>query len=124
MNWFMDLLYARMKPLVEARWFEVVMSVIMLLHNLARNEYVNEGSQLAGLISKEMEKSTPFVNRGVKQAAFYVLRGTYTPGVLVEMGFMTNVKDQKDLNDKKVRAKLAGAIFKGIVKYAQMKKWR
>jgi len=96
----------------------------MLLHSLARNEYVNEGSQLAGLISKELEKSTPFVNRGVKQAAFYVLRGTYTPGVLVELGFMTNSKDQKDMNDKKVRAKAANAIYKGIMKYAQMKRWK
>jgi N-acetylmuramoyl-L-alanine amidase len=96
----------------------------MLLHSLARNEYVNEGSQLAGLISKELEKNTPFVNRGVKQAAFYVLRGTYTPGVLVELGFMTNTKDQKDMNDKKVRAKTANAIYKGIMKYAQMKKWK
>ena len=96
----------------------------MLLHSLARNEYLNEGSQLAGLISKELERSTPFVNRGVKQAAFYVLRGTYTPGVLVELGFMTNAKDQKDMNEKKGRAKIANAIYKGVMKYAQMKKWK
>ncbi len=96
----------------------------MLLHSLARNEYVNEGSQMAGLISKELEKNTPFVNRGVKQAAFYVLRGTYSPGVLVELGFTTNTKDQKDMNDKKVRAKTANAIYKGIMKYAQMKRWK
>ncbi len=96
----------------------------MLLHSLARNEYVNEGSQLAGLISKEFEKNTPFANRGVKQAAFYVLRGTYAPGVLVEIGFTTNTKDQKDMNDKKVRAKIANSIYKGIMKYAQMKKWK
>ncbi len=96
----------------------------LLLHNLARNEYINEGSQLAGLVSNELQKSTPFVNRGVKQAAFYVLRGTYAPGILVELGFMTNAKDQKDLNDKKVRTKVAGAIYRGVMKYAQMKKWR
>lgn len=96
----------------------------LLLHNLARNEYINEGSRLAGLVSKELERSTPFVNRGVKQAAFYVLRGTYAPGILAEMGFMTNTKDQKDLNDKKVRSKIASAIYKGVIKYAQMKKWK
>lgn len=65
----------------------------MLLHSLARNEYLNEGGQLAGLVTAEMEKRTPFINRGVKQAAFYVLRGTYSPGILVEMGFMTNSAD-------------------------------
>ncbi len=96
----------------------------MLLHSLARNEYLNEGSQLAGIISKELEKSTPFVNRGVKQAAFYVLRGTYAPGVLVELGFMSNAKDQKDMNDKKVRTKCANSIYKGIMKYSQLKRWQ
>jgi len=96
----------------------------MLLHSLARNEYLNEGSRLAGLVTAEMEKRTPFASRGVKQAAFYVLRGTYSPGILVEMGFMTNSFDQKNMNDKKVRAKTANAIFKAIQKYAEMKKWK
>jgi N-acetylmuramoyl-L-alanine amidase len=99
-------------------------SAAMLLHSMARNEYLNEGGKLAGLITAEMEKKTPFVNRGVKQAAFYVLRGTYAPGVLVEMGFMTNSSDEKNLNDKKVRAKVANAIFKGIMKYAESKQWK
>jgi N-acetylmuramoyl-L-alanine amidase len=96
----------------------------MLLHSMARNEYLNEGSRLAGLVSTEMVKRTPFVNRGVKQAAFYVLRGTYSPGILVEMGFMTNPGDEKILNDKKGRTKIANAIYKGILKYAEMKQWK
>jgi N-acetylmuramoyl-L-alanine amidase len=96
----------------------------VLLHSLARNEYMNEGSQLAGLIAKEMEKNTPFVNRGVKQEVFYVLRGTYAPGVLVELGFMTNTKDQQALNEKKGRTKLVNAIYKGVMKYSQLKKWQ
>lgn len=95
----------------------------MLLHSMARNEYLNEGSRIAGLVTAEMEKRTPFVNRGVKQAAFYVLRGTYSPGILVEMGFMTNSSDQKHMNDKKTRAKIANSVYKGIMKYAELKKW-
>ena len=96
----------------------------MLLHSMARNEYMNEGSRLAGLVTAEMEKRTPFVNRGVKQAAFYVLRGTYSPGILVEMGFMTNSSDQKHMNDKKTRAKIANSIYKALLKYAEMKQWK
>ncbi|MHB0996707.1 MAG: N-acetylmuramoyl-L-alanine amidase family protein [Elusimicrobiales bacterium] len=95
----------------------------MLLHSMARNEYMNDGSRLAGLVAAEMGKGAPFANRGVKQAAFYVLRGTYAPGILVEMGFMTNSSDQKKLNDKKVRAKIAKAIYRGIMKYAELKGW-
>lgn len=96
----------------------------MLLHSMARNEYMNDGSRLAGLVAAEMGRGTPFVNRGVKQAAFYVLRGTYAPGILVEMGFMTNPGDQKKMNDKKVRAKIAKTIYRGVLKYAELKDWR
>jgi len=95
----------------------------ILLHSLARNEYINEGSKIAGYISKEYEKNTSFVNRGIKQAAFYVLRGTYAPGILIEMGFMTNSQDQKKLSDRKIHKKIAKAIYEGILKYAKSKGW-
>jgi N-acetylmuramoyl-L-alanine amidase len=97
---------------------------VMLLHSMARNEYLNEGSKLAGLVRGEMQKRTPFVDRGVKQAAFYVLRGTYAPGILVEIGFMTNASDQKHMNDKKTRAKVANAIYRGVMRFAEMKNWK
>ncbi|KAF0126377.1 MAG: N-acetylmuramoyl-L-alanine amidase [Elusimicrobia bacterium] len=96
----------------------------MLLHSLARNEYLNEGSQLAAFVAREFEKHTPFKSRGVKQAAFYVLRGTYAPGILVEMGFMTNPRDQKNLSSSSVQAKMARAIHNGLGKYAELKGWK
>ena len=96
----------------------------LLLHSLARNEYMNEGSKLSGLVVKEFSKRTPFVNRGVKQAAFYVLRGTYAPGILVEMGFMTNRKDQTNLCKLSVRKKIADSIYRGIKEYAKMNNWK
>lgn len=97
---------------------------VMLLHSMARNEYLNEGSKLAGLVRGEMQKRTPFVDRGVKQAAFYVLRGTYAPGILVEIGFMTNSSDQKHMNDTRTRAKVANAIYRGVMRFAEMKSWK
>ncbi|MCK5358539.1 MAG: N-acetylmuramoyl-L-alanine amidase [Elusimicrobiales bacterium] len=96
----------------------------LLLHSLARNEYMNEGSKLAGYVAKEFDKRTPFVNRGVKQAAFYVLRGTYAPGILVEMGFMTNRKDQTNLCKLSVRKKIADSIYRGVLNYAKSKNWK
>jgi len=40
------------------------------------------------------------------------------------MGFMTNSSDQKNMNDKKVRAKTAKAIYTAILRYAELKKWK
>lgn len=94
----------------------------IVLHSLARNEYINEGSKIAAYITKEMTKSTPFAPRGIKQAAFYVLRGTYCPGVLVEVGFMTNKKDKKNLDNPKVMDKVAYSIYRGVVNYDKEQK--
>ncbi len=96
----------------------------ILLHSLARNEYMNEGAKLAGFVAKECARRTPFRSRGVKQAAFYVLRGTYAPGILVEMGFMTNRRDQANLNSWKIRRKIADAIYRGVLNYAKAKGWK
>jgi len=90
-----------------------------LLHNLARNEYMNEAAHLAGMVAKGMDRKTPVQNDGVKQAAFYVLRGTYSPAILVEMGYMTNASDVKNLNSPKVRKQMAKGIYEGIVNYAK-----
>ncbi|NLI09376.1 MAG: N-acetylmuramoyl-L-alanine amidase [Elusimicrobia bacterium] len=98
-------------------------SAALVLHSLAKNEYINEGSLLASYVAKNFEKKTPFKNRGIKQAAFYVLRGTYAPGILVETGFMTNSADQKNMNDSKIRKKVAEAIYQGVLEYADKKGW-
>ncbi|HOL61932.1 MAG TPA: N-acetylmuramoyl-L-alanine amidase [Elusimicrobiales bacterium] len=94
----------------------------LVLHSLARNEYINEGSKIAAYITKEISKNTPFANRGIKQAAFYVLRGTYCPGVLVEVGFMTNKKDKANLDNSSVQEKVARSIYKGIAEYEKQHK--
>ncbi|MCX7905798.1 MAG: N-acetylmuramoyl-L-alanine amidase [Elusimicrobiales bacterium] len=97
-------------------------SAALVLHSIARNEYINQASILSGYVAKFMEKETPFKNRGIKQAAFYVLRGTYCPSILVEVGFMTNKSDKKNLDNKSVQKKVANAIYKGVIEYIKRQK--
>ena len=96
----------------------------MLLHSMARTEYLNEGSRLAALIVKRMDTATSLKSRGVKQAGFFVLRGTYAPSVLVEMGFMSNAEDCRYLNNSKALGAIAKGIYQGIVDYAKAQGWR
>ena len=60
----------------------------------------------------------------MKQAAFYVLRGSNAPAVLVEMGFLTNSRDEAKLQSRKYRRKIVEGIYAGIVEYAKRKGWR
>ena len=54
---------------------------------------------------------------GVKQKGLEVLAGSAMPGVLVEIGFITNVEEEAYLNSDKGQQEVAMAIFRGIRAY-------
>ncbi len=57
------------------------------------------------------------VSRGVKANNFYVVRGTWTPSILLEMGFMVNPEEFDILDDETGQKDIAAEIAEGIVKY-------
>ena len=48
---------------------------------------------------------------------YFILRETQYPGVLVEIGFITNPEDNKLLKNERYKKKIAFAIKKGIIEY-------
>lgn len=56
-------------------------------------------------------------NRGVKEAGFFVLRNTLSPAVLIEVGFLSNSREERLLNDGGYRQKLAQAISDSIMRH-------
>lgn len=60
---------------------------------------------------------------GVKQKGLEVLAGSAMPGVLVEIGFITNPDEEAYLNSEKGQWEVAAAIYRGIKAYkADMEK--
>ncbi|PYM07246.1 MAG: hypothetical protein DMD82_06150 [Candidatus Rokuibacteriota bacterium] len=88
-----------------------------ILWDLAQSEYLEESSHLAEIVQDSMSDSLHIPNRGVKQAAFYVLGGAAMPAVLIEIGFVTNPKEERRLRDARYRDEIARAIFAGIAEY-------
>ena len=54
---------------------------------------------------------------GVKQMDLEVLAGSAMPGVLVEIGFITNIEEETYLNSEKGQHEVAMALYKGIRAY-------
>ncbi len=54
---------------------------------------------------------------GVKQMSLEVLAGSAMPGVLVEIGFITNVQEEAYLNSERGQWEVAYSIFRGIRAY-------
>ena len=94
--------------------FDIVKSI---LWDLAQSEFQEESSRLAEVVLDSMTKTLRIPNRGVKQAGFYVLGGAAMPAVLIEIGFVTNPREEKKLRESRYRDEIARAIFEGIAEY-------
>ena len=88
-----------------------------ILWDLAQSEYQSESSRLAETVLDTMTQSLKIPNRGVKQAGFYVLGGAAMPAILVEIGFVTNPKEEKRLKESRYRDEIARAIVSGLGDY-------
>lgn len=75
------------------------------------------GKKLATAIHQETKSSIGSLDRGVKEKNLYVIRYTYLPATLVEIGFITNEKDASSLQSSVVRTKYAKDLADGIDHY-------
>ena len=85
---------------------------------LIQSANFEQSEDLAKMIQKEVSKTTKKdLNRGVKQAGFQVLWGATMPNVLVEVGFITNNEEVKNLTSSKYQDKIARGIANAIIAY-------
>jgi len=92
-------------------------AVKAILWDLAQSEFQLESSRLAEVVQDSMTQALRIPNRGVKQAGFYVLGGAAMPAILIEIGFVTNPKEEKRLRESKYRDEIAQAIYAGLAEY-------
>lgn len=92
-----------------------------LLWSLARNEHMNDSAAIAGHISQQVVRRIKIHNRGVKQAGFYVLRGTSTPAILVESAFISHPKEEGMLRSSRFHRKLVDALYAGLLDFERKK---
>lgn len=91
--------------------------ISLILADLSQNEFLKESFNLAYEIQTAGVEMLKDVDRGVKQAGFYVLRTSFMPSVLIECGFISNLAEEKKLRTQKYQESIAKAIFNGIVNY-------
>jgi N-acetylmuramoyl-L-alanine amidase len=88
-----------------------------ILWDLQQSEFQTESSRLAETVLDTVTQSLRIPNRGVKQAGFYVLGGAAMPAILVEIGFVTNPREEKRLKESRYRDEIARAIVGGLADY-------
>ncbi|MFC7682099.1 N-acetylmuramoyl-L-alanine amidase [Paenibacillus sp. GCM10028914] len=83
--------------------------------------YTRETStQLANIIHKHLAKATGLKDRGVKYGNLHVTRETKMPAVLLEIGFLSNSKDEAQLFNDDFQNRVAKGIVSGIKEYLKV----
>lgn len=88
-----------------------------IITDMAQNEHLRESSELAQTIQLGLIDVHPGPNRGVNQANFAVLRRSFMPAVLIELGFGTNRAEATFLSDENNQAHLARTIAESVIAY-------
>jgi len=89
----------------------------MILWDMAQAAFLQQSSQLAEFIQKELNLLLGTANRGIKQAPFKVLTGVACPAVLVEVAFISNPDEEAKLGDETFQVSVALAIYHGLLNY-------
>ena len=95
----------------------------MILLAMTRTEMINESVAFSALSAMAIAKRVDVAARGAKQAAFYVLRGTHAPAILIEMAFVSHAKDEAKLTSRHFRRTMAEGVASGIADYARRQGW-
>ncbi len=88
-----------------------------ILIDLTRRLSMNESAKFAILLVKKMSQHTKLLRNTHRFAGFAVLKAPDVPSVLVELGFLSNPRDEKALKRKKHRSKLAKGMVRAINSY-------
>ncbi|NIZ41080.1 N-acetylmuramoyl-L-alanine amidase [Entomospira entomophila] len=97
---------------------EVVQQII---NEFLNQEYIAGGRRLAEFIQGALSRNVGHltVDRGLREEAWFVVKGAHTVAILVELGFVSHEGEARQLAQLEYQEKLAQALFEGIRDYIQ-----
>ena len=90
-----------------------------ILFSLSQNAYYQNSILLAQKIESQFAGRIGRTSRGVKSAGFWVLYRTYMPSVLVEIGYLSNKMEERELDDRLNQVYIASGIYRAFRDYKQ-----
>ena len=88
-----------------------------ILFSLTQTAFQDRSLRLADLIESQFKNRVGRKSLGVKQSSLYVLWSTAMPSVLVEVGYLSNEKEERELNDELNQVYIASGIFRAFRDY-------
>ncbi len=92
-----------------------------IMFELMQNSYMDQSLQFATQVQNHFVGHLNREDRGVRQAAFWVLLKTACPSILFEMGFISNPEEERFLNKPASMTQMAQAIVSAFGDYTHKK---
>jgi N-acetylmuramoyl-L-alanine amidase len=93
--------------------------LVAVLGDMAVSEYMQESDAFAKLANERLLAALPGRSRGVKQAPFIVLMGVQMPSALVEIGFLSNPEEERELGRARRRDQVAEALARAVLAFGK-----
>jgi N-acetylmuramoyl-L-alanine amidase len=93
--------------------------LLAILGDMIATEHLVDSQEFARLVLGELLTSGGAVSRGVKQAPFVVLMGVQMPAALVEIGFITNAREERALAAPAERERIAAGISRAVREFGR-----
>jgi len=90
-----------------------------IMFELMQNTYMDQSLQFAEQVQQRFVGHLNREDRGVRQAAFWVLHRTACPSVLFEMGFISNPEEERFLNSDSAMTMMAQALVNAFGAYSK-----
>ena len=90
-----------------------------IVRYILRGAKVKESRELARTVQSQLSQATGTNDRGIRRAPFIVLIGAQAPSILVELGFISNLQDERLLRSEEYRDKLARALMRAVENYVK-----
>ena len=87
------------------------------LIKMIQRQAMNDSAFLARNIIMNLKKTKLAINRGHRFAGFAVLKAHDIPSILIEIGFISNIEEEKKMLSKKYQENLSKNLKIAIVKY-------
>ena len=94
-------------------------TIEMIPWELAQLRHVSESALLAASLEETFQGRVRLSSRAIEQAPLRVLAGVNMPAVLVEVGFLTNLDEEKQLLSETYQNTLAQAILDGLLRFRE-----
>jgi N-acetylmuramoyl-L-alanine amidase len=89
----------------------------VILWEMAQARHIEQSAVLATLVESALRARVAMSPRAIQQAPFRVLVGANMPAVLVEMGFITNPAQEKQLTSEAFQSSVVQALVDSITRF-------